>query len=91
MTSSFRTSNWESIVSSEWWSALERFDLERCRLARYTVQVKRIRMLTRIPEPSMMRSRVGLYVVNGKFVRNPREPREKERIGGTMRWNNQDV
>ena len=24
-------------------------------------------------------------------MRNPREPREKDRIGGTMRWNNQDV
>lgn len=50
-----------------------------------------MRILTRMPDPSIIRSRVGLYVSNGKFVRNPREPREKDRIGGTIRWKSQEV
>ena len=55
------------------------------------MQVKRIRMLTRMPEPSIIRSRVGLYAGKEKLVRKPREPREKERMGGTIRWKSHEV
>ena len=59
-------------------------------IARYTVQVNRMRRFTRMPS-SIALSITFWWFAKSKFVKNPSDPSAKGRTGGTMRWNSHEV
>lgn len=84
MTTSLRTSNCSPSSTAPDSAPLRRS-------LRNTVQVKRMRRLTRMPTSPMTPLRWDLYSENSKLVRNPRLPSEKQSTGGTTRWNSHEV